>query len=303
MFDTEIPRVTDISVVRLDNNHQLDLTFFCKQGASSAILGGSFALGHYLSYWAVNPTPVAVTVLLHYAAPEKDILWLEIRLNGDNYSMLLNTRSAGVIHAGLQADPNKRLDGNIFSLRYRIRPQLLFLWKGRDDCFPKPCLLCAIYPQGDALTPDQESLITGPQMPSFRPLFASHRPAWSWAPLQYISSIVVQEQDDDPGFVGMCIYYEGGGRRFIGDAARFRGRECLRDSRAFAPITHMYVEKWVEPGRTGQFMKMRVHFGRGWRQGIDTEYEEYKLEGELHFWYGPLITPEFKVLPSGSWQQ
>jgi hypothetical protein len=31
-------------------------------------------------------------------------------------------------------------------------------------------------------------------------------------------------------------------------------------------------------------MKMRVHFGRGQRHSNDTEYEEYELEGELHFW-------------------
>lgn len=301
MLHEAVPRATDISVVSLNDINQMNLTFFCWPNAPS-VIGGPFSLGHH-SNSRHYPLPVHATLVLHYPRPEEEILWLEIRLNGDNYSMLLNTRSSGIIHAGLQADPNNRPNGNIFSLRYRIRPQLLFLWKGKDNQFPKHYVPCAIYPQGDALTPDQEPLITGPQMPSFSPRFASHRPAWSWAPLQYISSITVKENHDDPGFIGICIYYEGGGSRFIGDPARFRGCEHARDSRISAPISHMCVERWVKPGPPDQFMKMRVHFGRGQRHNNATEYEEYELEGELHFWYGPYITPVFRVMPSGSWQQ
>ncbi|KAF4436858.1 hypothetical protein FACUT_6127 [Fusarium acutatum] len=252
MLNEEVPRATDIRVVRLDNMTRMDLTFFCGPNASS-IIGGPFATGLFsagsFEYDDSDPVPVPVNLPLHDPALEEEILWLEIRLNGDNYSMLLETRSSGVIHAGLQADQTNRPTGNIFSLRYRIRPLLLILWKGKDKYYLEHSVSFATYLEGIALKSDQKSLITGPQLSSFSPVFTSHRPAWTWAPLQYISSIVVQEQDDDPGFIGMCIYYEDGGQRFIGDYERSGDYEGIRHCHAFAPITHMYVERWVEPGQ------------------------------------------------------
>ncbi|KAF5666725.1 hypothetical protein FCIRC_10080 [Fusarium circinatum] len=284
----------------------MKLTFFCKPGAPS--IGGPFAAEGFQPDEAEFILPLMVPVALQLNNPtrEGEILWLEIRLHGDsNYSVLLETPSLGVVHAGLQAEPTS----NTFSLRYRIeRPQLLFLWKGKRG-FLEDSVLFAIYPKGDVLKPNDDPMTIGPQLPSFTPNVFSQRPAWSWAPLQDIHSIKVQEQDAGVGFIGMYIYYNNGAQRFIGDYARFILGADMTDYVTLAPITHMYVEKWVPPvlpfwrNWPSRFLKMRVDFSvPGIRRSMHTQFDECKLEGELHFWFGPAMEPEFRVLPSGSWE-
>lgn len=302
MLNNHVPRATDIRVIRLDKMAELHLTFFCGQNAPF-ILGGPFAatkcwLTNYVDH-SRGPIPVPFVVPLHTPAIEQETLYLEMRLNDDSFSMLFETRSLGVVHTGLQAKPTTDPKNNTFSLRYRVtHPQLLFLWKGRGGA-SEPTVSCAIYPEGVLLAPNHNPMVIGPQLSSFRPVFDSHRPAWSWAPLEHIRRIVVHERDV-PGFIGMLIYYENGAQRYIGDVGRGNIDAKIRRRAFITPITRIYIETWPP---SGQHTKMRVHFGsRGPRTCMHTEYKEHNLEGELHFWYGPWMTPELRVLPSGSWQ-
>ncbi|RKL33918.1 hypothetical protein BFJ72_g9700 [Fusarium proliferatum] len=281
---------------------EMDLTFICGQRTSS-LLGGPFAASLFRTTYAKHrgrgPMVIPAALPLDIPAIEEETLCLEIRLNGDGCSVLLETRSLGVVHAGLQAKPTKDPKKNPFSLRYRVtRPRLLFLWKGQGDVL-KHTVSFAIYPEGVVLAPNHVPMVIGPQLSSFRPDFASHQPAWSWAPIEHIRSILVHEQDGR-GFIGMMIHYDNGSQRFIGDFARADDYDDdIRYPISIEPIKHMYVERWPP---SGQYTKIQVHFGPRWlRHSMDTELDEYEFVGELHFWYGPWMAPELRVLPSGSW--
>ncbi|CVK90716.1 uncharacterized protein FPRN_07242 [Fusarium proliferatum] len=221
---------------------EMDLTFICGQRTSS-LLGGPFAASLFRTTYAKHrgrgPMVIPAALPLDIPAIEEETLCLEIRLNGDGCSVLLETRSLGVVHAGLQAKPTKDPKKNPFSLRYRVtRPRLLFLWKGQGDVL-KHTVSFAIYPEGVVLTPNHVPMVIGPQLSSFRPDFASHQPAWSWAPIEHIRSILVHEQDGR-GFIGMMIHYDNGSQRFIGDFARADDYDDdIRYPISIEPIKHI----------------------------------------------------------------
>jgi hypothetical protein len=207
----------------------------------------------------------------------------------------LGTQLSGVIHVGLQA----KATNNPFSSRFFVKlPQLMFCFN-RQIHNPKHLVSFAMYPQGTALESNAVLQIIGPQL-SLNTPSPFHFRSWSWAPLQNIHGITIFEQNG-PGYIGMIIGYKNGGMRFIGDLGRCRMSECRR---SFTKTPkRMYIERWPVPFPFCQRMPMRVNFGpRDIRHSIHTEYNEYDLEGELHFWCGPMMRPEIRVLPSGSWR-